>query len=205
MITISKSADITLLKRRILKSVLLFAFLSFGIIGQAQVDSSSTVNAGRSEFRQKMSLKWNMEHSPLKATLLSAALPGAGQYYNKKYWKMPIVYAGLGTCIYFIQFNNSKYNYYKGAYILQNDGDASTNPSAEFDNIDLDAAQEYYHKMRDISYMSLVGVYVLQIIDANVDAHLFHFDVSPDLSLNIHPNVIMTNQPIQGLTIGLHF
>ena len=180
-----------------LQYILLFTVLFFPLVGNAQKELSL-----RPADTTRMVINPN---APAKAAFFSAVLPGLGQAYNKKYWKMPVVYAGLGTCIYFIQFNNTKYNYYKGAYILQNDGDASTNPSAEFDNIDLDAAQEYYHKMRDISYMSLVGVYVLQIIDANVDAHLFHFDVSPDLSLNIHPNVIMTNQPIQGLTIGLHF
>lgn len=187
------------------KGVLLFAFLCFSLAGIAQTDSTSVVTNEKSEFRQKLNVKWNMDHSPLKATLLSAALPSAGQFYNKKYWKMPIVYAGLGTCIYFIQDNSKKYQYYKDAYILENDGDPNTNASAEFDRTDLNRAQDYYRTMLDISYMSLIGVYVLQIVDANVDAHLFHFDVSPDLSLNIRPNVIMTNQPIHGLTIGLHF
>ena len=149
----------------------------------------------------KFQLKWNQPHSPMKATIFSAVLPGSGQIYNHKYWKAPIAWAGLGTCVYFISENTKSYRFWKDAYIAFNDTDLSTNPTGDAEglsNNQLDLNQLYYKKLVDISYMSLLGVYALQIIDANVDAHLFSFDVSPNLSLRYTPVV-------SPLMTGLHF
>ena len=156
------------------------------------LNSIAQSNAVAVSDSSKFQLKWNQTHSPLKATIYSAILPGSGQIYNRKYWKAPIVYAGLGTCIYFISDNTNNYRFWKNAYIANNDLDPLTNPSGEAEglsNAQLDANQLYYKKLVDISYMSFLGVYALQIIDANVDAHLFSFDVSPNLSLNYTPVV----------------
>ena len=141
------------------------------------------------------------EHSVRKATILSAVLPSAGQVYNKKYWKMPIVYAGLGVCIYFIDWNTKEYRFYRDGLIAELDDDASTLNTTGFDTSALQQGMEQHRKWLDISWMSLAGVYVLQLLDANVDAHLFHFDVGEDLTFNIHPSLV----PANGVRPGLHF
>jgi len=159
----------------------------------------------KTKFRKGFSLKWHMQpHSTLKATLLAAALPGAGQLYNHKYWKAPIVYAGLGTCIGFIVFNTRQYNFYKREYIATADDDASTVPTVYASASQLDKVQDQYHRWMDVSYICLAGVYILQVIDANVDAHLFYFDIGKELSLNFHPSFINTGQvnPALGITLG---
>jgi hypothetical protein len=170
------------------------------------LNSIAQSNAVAVSDSSKFQLKWNQPHSPLKATVLSAVLPGSGQIFNKKYWKAPIVYAGLGTCIYFISDNTKNYHFWKDAYIAFNDTDLSTNPTGNAEGLlssQLDANQLYYKKLVDVSYMSFLGVYALQIIDANVDAHLFSFDVSPNLSLNYTPVVSPRFTGLQ-FTLNLH-
>jgi hypothetical protein len=151
------------------------------------------------------SKKWHMAHSPMKATIYSTILPGAGQLYNKKGWKVPIVYAGLGTCIGFVIYNNNKYQYYLDAYKAEVDGDASTINDTEYNESGLFELQDTYHSWRDLSYIFLAGVYLLQIIDANVDAHLWHFDVGEDLSMTLRPSIIHTGQFYSSLSLSIQF
>lgn len=126
-------------------------------------------------------------HSPKKAWILSAVLPGAGQIYNKKYWKAPIVWGGLAVAGYYLNDNLKQLNFYRDAYVAETDGDPETindtglNQTLLLDQIDT------YKTWRDWSYIALAAVYVLNIIDANVDAHLFYFDVSEDISMNLAP------------------
>src|SRR4030095_6342749 len=131
-----------------------------------------------------------MLHSPRKATILSAILPGAGQYFNKKYWKIPIIYVGFTALSYYVVVNNDDYKTYKTAYKYRLDGDEST--TDEFVGIysdqDLSTLKNYYRRNRDLSVIGISVLYVLNIIDATVDAHLFHFDVSDELTLNWHPS-----------------
>jgi Family of unknown function (DUF5683) len=168
----------------------------------------------KTDFRKNFSMRWHMSpHSPLKATVFSAAFPGLGQIYNgshkegsffRKYWKVPIVYGGIATCIAFIDFNTKQYRFYKSEYIASVDNDDTTVPTRNYDLTYLDKTQDQYHRWMDVSYMCLVGVYVLQIIDANVDAHLFYYDISNDLSMQIHPSFVNTGQinPGIGITFG---
>lgn len=143
-------------------------------------------------------------HSPKKATIYSAILPGLGQAYNKKYWKIPIIYAGFGTIGYFIGWNNGFYNTYKLAYSDFTDDDDSTNsyldvlpPGYDLENTTdynnfksgLSKQSDYYRRNRDLLIISMVGFYGLNLIDASVDAHLFDFDISEDLTLNWQPAV----------------
>lgn len=206
------------LRRIILATMAILVLTS----AQSQVDSLAVADSimvqdtsqYSSVFRKNFSQRWNMKpHSPLKATLFAAALPGSGQIYNgykkegslfRKYWKVPIVYAGLGTCIYFIQYNTKKYRFYLKEYVASADGDPSTNGTIYPVPSNLEKIQDQYHRWMDVSYMALAGVYLFQIIDANVDAHLFYFDVSRDLSLNIHPSVVYAGQikPAIGITLG---
>ncbi|MBC8045446.1 MAG: hypothetical protein H7Y00_01480 [Fimbriimonadaceae bacterium] len=135
---------------------------------------------------------WNdSAHSPGKAALFSVVLPGLGQIYNGKVWKVPIVYASLGTAGFFIWYWGSYYNDLKTAIIIRLDGDSTTidefaeNPNATTEA--LLAEVEYAKKYTDLSYVVFSFVYLLNIIDAIVDAHLYNFDVSDDLTMHIDP------------------
>ncbi len=136
-------------------------------------------------------LTWRERHSPRKATILSAVVPGAGQIYNRKYWKAPIVWAGIGISYSFIRDNTKEYKRYRTAYLALVDEDPATVDefNGQYDPTEVRRVMEVYQRWRDISYIALAGVYVLNIIDASVDAHFVRFDVSPDLSLNIGPSL----------------
>lgn len=123
--------------------------------------------------------------SPRKASIYSAVLPGLGQIYNRKYWKVPIVYIGFGTLYYFINFNNKRFNDFKQAY--KDFPDYNLNYPYPLTLEQIDRAMIYYKRWRDLSILGTVGFYIFQIIDATVDAHLFNWEVGEDLSLNIKP------------------
>jgi hypothetical protein len=130
-------------------------------------------------------------HSPRKATLLSTALPGLGQVYNKKYWKIPIIYGIAGAMTYFIIDNNTQYQQYKNAFSIRLDGDPTTIDKYvnTYSDEDLRLLKNYYRRNRDLSYIALGMTYLLNIVDAAVDAHLYYFDISDDISLKIQPCV----------------
>lgn len=124
--------------------------------------------------------------APSKAAFYSAVVPGLGQAYNKKYWKIPIIYAGMATAIYFYIDNNNNYHDYRDAYKRRLAG-YSDDEYQGISNETLIRAQRTSRRNRDTSMAIAVGIYLLNIIDANVDAHLRQFNVSDDLSLK--PNV----------------
>ena len=128
-------------------------------------------------------------HSPKKAVWMSAVLPGLGQIYNKKYWKVPIIYAGGAYLVYAFSFNQSQYTRFKNAYIALTDGDPNT--VDEFNGLvpkdQLLYYKDQYRRNRDLSVIGFFGLYILQLVDASVDAYFFDFDVSDDLSLKIIP------------------
>ncbi len=126
-------------------------------------------------------------HSPKKAWILSAVLPGAGQIYNKKYWKAPIVWGGLAVAGYYLNDNLKQLNLYRDAFIAETDGDPETINDTGLNQTLLERQIDTYKTWRDWSYIALAAVYILNIIDANVDAHLFYFDVSEDISMNLAP------------------
>lgn len=150
-----------------------------------------------------------LKHSPVKATLLSTFIPGAGQVYNRKYWKVPVVYAGLGLMAYTIDFNNDRYKKYRNALKKRLDDDPSTTDDyAElYSDEDLVTLKDFYHRNRDLSVIGAVVVYVLNIIDASVDAHLFYFDVSDNLEVNLQPSVFPSNNfsTSAGISLQLKF
>lgn len=130
------------------------------------------------------------EHSPRKAALYSAVLPGLGQAYNQKYWKIPVVYTALGIAGYSIAFNARYYNDLKNSYLIRTDGDSTT--IDEYVNIlpaesQLIQYAEFYRKNMEISVIITAAIWTLNIVDALVDAHLYNFDISDDLSLEIRP------------------
>ena len=176
---------------------------------------------GFSAFSQKSdvdSIKINKPvavHSPRRATIYSAVLPGLGQIYNRKYWKVPIVYGGFVTLGYFINFNNELYTKYKQAYSDIIDTDPNTNSFKklnvnpiffEADKISqlterLRIAKDGSRRNRDLVVIGTAVFYALNIIDASVDAHFFNFDISDDLTINWVPGpIICMDQKL----IGLH-
>ena len=153
----------------------------------------------------KMPRDWSTwRPNPKKALWLALVLPGAGQIYNRKYWKLPIVYGGFVGCIYAMTWNNMMYKDYAQAYLDISDDDPTTESYNKFlhlgHKIDDTNKDQYsdifknrkdkYRRWRDLSFFVLVGVYALSVIDAYVDAELSQFDISNDLSLKVTPAVI---------------
>jgi hypothetical protein len=152
------------------------------------------------------------EHSPSKAALMSACLPGLGQIYNKKYWKVPIIYAGFGVLAYLIVFNANYYITYKSAYIESFNGDTAGNYSDIVKKYPLSSilsAREYYRRNLEISIIFSVVLYALNVIDATVDAHLFTYDIKKDVSFRIEPTLIppapQSRSYSSGLKLSLNF
>jgi hypothetical protein len=143
--------------------------------------------------------------TPAKAAFYSAILPGLGQAYNKKYWKIPLVYGAIGTSLYFYIDNNNKYRDYRNAYKRRLEG-YNDDDYKFLDESRLIAGQKFYQRNRDLSALFVVGFYVLNIIDANVDAALIQFNVNERLSLRpeIYPADV-TFKPNVGLTFNYRF
>ena len=160
------------------------------------------------------------EHSPTIAAVASAILPGAGQVYNRKYWKVPIVYAGLATAAYFIYLNGNIYYSVRNNLNSRVAGDSIPTPETLVVNTifskttinlnsysydDLISLEDDYRKYFTISIIAGGAVYFLNILDAVVDAHLFHFDVGDDLSLDVHPQLFnaLGAKPAPGFSMFL--
>ena len=164
---------------------------------------------------------WNTWKPDVKRALwLSVVLPGAGQIYNHKYWKLPIFYGGVVGCVYAMTWNNNMYRDYSQAYMDLVDNNPSTQSYNQFlhlgNKITPENEARYeeifrkrkdrYRRWRDLSVFSLIGVYALSIIDAYVDASLSDFDISKDLSMHIQPTIInnqLNSNPLNSGAIGL--
>lgn len=156
-----------------------------------------------------------------RAMRLALVLPGAGQIYNRKYWKLPIIYGGFVGCAYAMSWNNQMYHDYSQAYLDIMDDDPNTQSYNQFlhlgAQIDASNIERYkeifrkrkdrYRRWRDMSMFVMIGVYAFSVIDAYVDASLSEFDISDDLSLRVEPTVINNNQrtrnPLRSSTLGL--
>jgi len=152
------------------------------------------------------------EHSPTKATIMSACLPGLGQMYNKKYWKVPVIYAGFGIMSYFIYFNCDEYLNYKCAYIELSNGNRNGNYSYLIKPYttpaDLLSAREFYRRDLEISILLTIVWYAVNILDAVVDAHLYTFNISDKLTMSVEPALLPTGlgyKPAGGMKLCLHF
>lgn len=142
--------------------------------------------------------------NPKRAMWLAIVLPGAGQIYNRKYWKLPIFYGGFLGCAYAMRWNNQMYADYAQAYIDIMDDNPNTNSFNQFLHLgsqitdqNIDRYKELFRKRkdrfrrwRDLSFFCMIGVYGLSIIDAYVDASLSQFDISDDLSLRLEPGFV---------------
>jgi len=145
--------------------------------------------------------------APSKAAFYSAVLPGLGQGFNKKYWKIPIVYAAIGTSIYSYDFNHKKYWDYRNAYKSRKAGyknDPYQNLILDDDRL-LDGA-DFHKKNRDLSMVFIVGFYILNILDANIDAHLKQYNVNESLSMKPYiENGTNFNYESVGISLNLNF
>lgn len=148
-------------------------------------------------------------HSPKKATIYSAVLPGLGQYYNKKYWKIPLVYAAIGGCLTAALINNNEYKTAKDELIFRtsNPGLTLNSRFTSYADDQLLARSDYYRKWRDNMFIFTGLAYVLNIIDANVDAHLFNFNVNEDLAVTMRPYTFSPEfqKPLAGMSFTLKF
>lgn len=142
----------------------------------------------------------SLKHSPKKATYWSL-IPGAGQIYNKKYWKLPIVYTGFGVIGYFAVTNRNEYLKYHDAYICSATlGDECTNELAQkYNTEDLKTIRDYYRRNTELSFIAGAAWYILQMLDAVVDAHLYYWNVNDDISLKVEPVIAPVIIPQNGL------
>lgn len=178
-------------------------------------ESSEMLFSGEVTSVVKLDSVWHP--NPKKATMLSAAIPGAGQIYNGQWWKVPILYAGIGSLGYFIYWNNNSYVRYRNAYIDFVDDDPTTTryellfPTKDYVISDdawfeetLENRQDSYRRDRDFLIICMIGVYALNVIEANVAAHLHDFDVSDDLSMQLAPDLdydFMSRKPMVGISL----
>ena len=159
--------------------------------------------------------------NPQRALWLALVIPGGGQIYNRKYWKLPLVYGGFLGCAYALTWNDMMYKDYSQAYIDITDGDPTTASYNKFmhlgrqindKNIDrykdiFRKRKDKYRRWRDLSFFVMIGVYAISVIDAYVDAELSVFDISRDLSLKVQPTVIgtsLSNNPIYASSLGVN-
>jgi hypothetical protein len=166
---------------------ILIAFFLFIQLAEAQQSDTVKISRIGDSTAPKLSRK-ELYSKPRIATILSIVLPGAGQAYNRKFWKMPVIYAALGGTGYWFYTSNNSYNKFRSAhlYALANGGYAMVdNQLLTSGQLQTDKLQA--RKNRDRSIIAMSVTYILNIIDANVDAHLKTFDVSDDLSIQIDP------------------
>ena len=188
--------------------VLFIAFFSANLF--AQKDSTNVKIKNIKGKIQKTQGVYN-PLSPSKAAFYSAIFPGMGQIYNKKYWKAPIVWGALAVPTYYYQINNSDYKRYRRAYKLRKNGlqdeftldDGSTSVSLET----LETAQKQLRENRDMSLLTGVIIYILQIVESSVNAHLLQFNTDDNLSFKpvLMMDPIRIETPTVGLTIKYNF
>jgi Family of unknown function (DUF5683) len=147
--------------------------------------------------------------NPTKAMVFSFVIPGAGQFYNKKYWKVPIVWGAYGLMIYFIDFSSTQYNFFKQEYIYAVDGDGNTESKLMtikgWGEDDIKSERDLYRKRMELSYIGLAAVALLSGVDAYVDAHLMGFDVSEDLTMRVRPKVDFMSFEGSSIGVGVSF
>ena len=214
------------------KILVLFIFLiSFGIQAQVDTIKSKLQKDTTATFykQKKLTAKiikqipdtFNVKTfkpDPIKVVWMAAIIPGYGQILNRKYWKLPIIYGGFLGCAYALTWNSVMYQTYLTAYrdiLTTNDPTANSylqliptgrtindfGGTSAFTAL-LKSKEEVYRRYRDLSIIATIGVYALTIVDAYVDAQLYDFDISPDLSMRIQPT-LLKNDMTRTSTIGM--
>jgi hypothetical protein len=191
--------------KRFISYITFFIFVSLSL--NAQQNDSLRFAYKNDSMQSKRAVNKAIYGNARKATIMSACFPGLGQIYNRKYWKAPVIYVALGGIGYWGVTNQIKYKYYSTNLKAIHDEDANTINETLYSSDQLITQKKYYQKYRDISIMLGALVYLVNIIDANVDAHLRTFDVSDDLSLQLNPysNLDYNNKLQAGLSLKLKF
>lgn len=200
------------------KVLFLTLFFSVSAIINAQQLDSTQVEPNKDIKSKNTILKQNKTHSPKKATLYSAVIPGLGQAYNKKYWKLPIIYGLGGLLVYNISSSNSSYKIYLDALNQRQELDATNlangtqiADSDEFVNIysdtQLQTRKGFYKKKRDMNIVYALLLYTANILDAAVDAHLMDFEVGEQYIMSLEPTFLPTASLSNsiGLSLSLKF
>lgn len=189
---------------------------------QDRFKDSISVVVDTTVLQKEMVDKWSTwRPDPKRALWLALVIPGGGQIYNRKYWKLPIVYGGFIGCLYAMNWNNTMYKDYSQALIDLVDNDPNTQSYNQFLRLGMQITtasdvkryedifrkrKDKYRRWRDLSFFVMVGVYALSVIDAYVDAELSVFDISDDLSLRVEPTIINNHSsanPLDASSIGL--
>ena len=194
-----------------------------------QLAQTDSVKEKRHRWRDKEQMelerlereKTDWEPEPRRAVWLSLLFPGGGQIYNRKFWKLPIVYGGFVGCVYALTWNQATYTDYQNAYVDIMDDDPNTKSYEDFlpPHYEIDTSMEEwlkdvfkqrknkYRRYRDLSIFAFMGMYIVSTIDAYVDAELSHFDISPDLSLRVEPNIMIDHRgaPTAGFSLAFNF
>ena len=209
------------MKKGIITLATLLGSLLLSPTAQAQTDSTQTVvvaDNGDGILTGELALIDTLDLVPKRkkrdwatwrpdtkrALWLSLVLPGAGQIYNRKYWKLPIIYGGFVGCAYAMRWNNMMYHDYSQAYMDLMDDDPKTESYNQFMHLGAQITEaniaryqelfrkrkDRYRRWRDLSFFVMVGVYALSVVDAYVDASLSEFDISNDLSLQVTPAIL---------------
>ena len=135
-------------------------------------------------------------HKPNKATFMSSLVPGLGQYYNQKYWKIPIIYGGFTGLIYYASYNNFVYKKYRREYKWATDDDERT--VSQYPAANTERLKDTWRRYRDICFIGIGALYLLQVVDANVDAHFFDFTIDKDLSIKADPMLMPDFSDVAG-------
>ncbi|MFO7869549.1 MAG: DUF5683 domain-containing protein [Bacteroidales bacterium] len=159
-------------------------------------------------------------HSPQKATIYSTILPGLGQVYNKSYWKVPVIYGGFAALGYVISQNHIFYSDFKNEYdsyqeYVTEEEAAGRTPNSDtlltvrgvqsYSVYNVKEGRDYYRRRRDLAIIGIGSWYILQIIEAYVDAHMFSFDISDDLSVRYRPTFFDVALPVSGVSVSVRF
>lgn len=173
------------------------------------IDTAALFSTTDNLLSQKL-LRRNLNEfkpDPIRATWLALVIPGAGQFYNRKYWKLPIIYGGFLGCLYALNWNSQMYSDYAQAYLDISDSDPNTKSyekmlpprysivgqEGRFQAI-FKSKKDTFRRFRDLSIFAFAGVYLLSVIDAYVDAELSTFDISRDLSMHLQPTMLDTER-----------
>ncbi len=188
---------------------LCFFLLSFLLIWNLSAQQTDTILSTK-EKQPTTTEQLLKKHNPKVAIALSAVIPGSGQIYNKKWWKVPIIYAGLGVSSYLIYDFAVKTKSYQNEYKYRINGQLDNlNPKYSiYTDENVLALKNYYRRNMEISIAAFAIIYLLNIVDAAVDAHLFYFDISDELSMSMQPFVapnIASSSWNKGMTLAIKF
>ena len=172
----------------------IFLFITASLSGFSQNDSL-VISKDSSVEKDTSSVMFT--HSAKKATWMSVAVPGLGQAYNKKYWKIPVIYGLLGTFGYLAHKYEQEYVFYRQAYKDRLNGDTTQDPDGSYSEIlsndELKAEMKRWERNRNFNYIGIFLTYIANIVDASVDANLYYYDISDDLSFRVDPVLINTS------------